>query len=317
MLLKEFHAMSSKKEIVTYKVSVKELGLRLDQFLSKNIKNLSRSRIKTLINDNNVIKINEKEKIVIEDPSKKVKTGERYLINIPKPVNPKPKPQKIPLEILYEDNDLIVINKPVGLVVHPAPGNYENTLVNALIAHCGHSLSGISGEKKPGIVHRLDKETTGLLLIAKNSNYAKYFSLLFKQKKINKFYIALCEGIPKNDFSQVNLQIRNKKQKLENTLTKYKLIYKKNGLSQILYNPRTGKTHQLRIVSKNLGCPIIGDKKYNNSSKFKKEKLMLHAYILKFRIENKNFEFVADFPDHFLSFLKINKLNKNNNFQKA
>ena len=207
--------------------------------------------------------------------------------------------------IIFQNNNFLVLNKWTEIATQG--GSKINLSIDHIIKNINLNYR---------LVHRLDKETTGLLLIAKNLNYAKYLSLLFKEKKINKFYIALCEGIPKNDVSQVNLKVRNKKQKLENTLTNYKLIYKKNSLSQILYNPKTGKTHQLRIVSKNLGCPIIGDKKYNSSSKFKKEKLMLHSYSLNFRIENKDFEFVADLPDHFLSFLKINKLKINKNFNK-
>lgn len=202
--------------------------------------------------------------------------------------------------IIFQNTDFLVLNKWTEIATQG--GSKINVSID-------HIIKNINSNYR--LVHRLDKETTGLLIIAKNLNYAKYFSMLFKQKKINKFYIALCEGIPKNDISKVNLQVTNKKQKLENTLTNYKLIYKKNSLSQILYNPKTGKTHQLRIVSKNLGCPIIGDNRYNSSSKFINEKLMLHAYILKFRIENKDFEFVADLPDHFLAFLKINKFKIN------
>ena len=207
--------------------------------------------------------------------------------------------------IIFQNNDFLVLNKWTEIATQG--GSKINVSID-------HIIKNINSNYR--LVHRLDKDTTGLLLIAKNLNYAKYLSLLFKEKKINKFYIALCEGIPKNDISEVNLKVRNKKQKFENTLTNYKLIYKKNSLSQILYNPKTGKTHQLRIVSRNLGCPIIGDKKYNSSSKFKNEKLMLHAYSLNFRIENKDFEFVSDLPDHFLTFLKNNKLKITKNFQK-
>ena len=128
------------------------------------------------------------------------------------------------------------------------------------------------------------------------------------KKKITKFYIALCEGNPKNNISQVSLNIKNKKLKFEDSLTNYKILDKNKGVSQILYNPKTGKTHQLRIVSKNIGCPIIGDKKYKIFSKFKNEKLMLHAYCLKFSIENQIFEFVAEIPNHFLAFTKSNRL---------
>ncbi len=207
--------------------------------------------------------------------------------------------------IIFQNNNFLLLNKWAEIATQG--GSKINISID-------HFIKKINSNYR--LVHRLDKETTGLLIIAKNLNYAKYFSMLFKQKKINKFYIALCEGSPKNDISQIDLQIKNKKQKVENTLTKYKLFNKKNGISQILYNPKTGKTHQLRIVSKNLGCPIIGDNKYNNSSKFKKEKLMLHAYSLKFTIENQNYEFVANLPNHFLNFLKYNKLKITSNYQK-
>ena len=158
------------------------------------------------------------------------------------------------------------------------------------------------------LVHRLDKETSGILLIAKNLEYAKKLSSLFKQKEITKFYIALCEGSTKNNYSKVKLDIKSKKNKIENTVTNYKVINKNNGISLILFNPQTGKTHQLRIVSKNLGCPIVGDKKYNIHSKYIKENLMLHAFAIKFIIDSKKFEFVSKLPDYFFNFLKKNNL---------
>ena len=161
------------------------------------------------------------------------------------------------------------------------------------------------------MVHRLDKETSGLLLIAKNLNSAKKLSFLFKQKEITKFYIALCEGSPKNNSSQVKLEIKNKKLKTENTLTNYKVVNKNKSISLILFSPQTGKTHQLRIVSKNLGCPIVGDNKYNIHSKYAKESLMLHAFALKFTINKKQFEFISNLPDYFLNFMKINNLKIN------
>ena len=207
--------------------------------------------------------------------------------------------------IIFQNSNFLVLYKWSDIATQG--GSKINTSVD-------HIIKNINSNYR--LVHRLDKETTGLLLIAKNLNYARYFTSLFKQKKITKFYIALCEGSPKNNISHVSLNIQNKKFKFEESLTKYKLLDKKKGVSHILYNPKTGKTHQLRIVSKNLGCPIIGDKKYNSFSKFKNQKLMLHAYCLRFSIENQLFEYVADLPDHFLNFIKNNQLTITKNYKK-
>jgi len=206
--------------------------------------------------------------------------------------------------IIFQNNDFLVLNKWDEIATQG--GSKINVSID-------HIIKTINSNYR--LVHRLDKETTGLLLIAKNLKYAKYFSTLFKQKNIKKFYIALCDGVPKNKTSQVNLSIKNKKLKTENSVTNFKLLNTKNGISQLLYSPKTGKTHQLRIVSKNLGCPIIGDQKYNALSKLRKDKLMLHAYSLKFSINNKLVEYFADLPDHFISFIKKNNLTLIKNFQ--
>ncbi len=202
--------------------------------------------------------------------------------------------------IIFENNDFIVLNK--WSQVATQGGSKIKTSID-------HIIKNINIQYR--LVHRLDKETSGLLLIAKNLNYAKKLSSLFKQKEINKFYIALCEGSPKNNFSQVKLQIKNKKLKIENTLTDYRVLNKNKNISSILFNPKTGKTHQLRIVSKNLGCPIVGDNKYNFYSKYKKENLMLHAFALRFTINMKKFEFISILPDYFLDFIKKNNLKIN------
>ena len=202
--------------------------------------------------------------------------------------------------IIFENSDFIVLNKWSKIATQGG---------SKIKISIDHIIGNISSQYR--LVHRLDKETSGLLLIAKNLNYAKKLSSLFKQKEITKFYIALCEGNPKNTYSQVKLEIKNKKLKIENTLTNYKVINKNKSISSILFNPKTGKTHQLRIVSKNLGCPIIGDNKYNIYSKYKKENLMLHAFALRFEINKKKFEFISKLPDYFLNFLKINNLKIN------
>ena len=207
---------------------------------------------------------------------------------------------KFKRSIIFENNDFIVLKKWSQI---PTQGGSKIKI------SIDHIIKNISSQYR--LVHRLDKETSGLLLIAKNLNSAKKLSSLFKQSEITKYYFALCEGSPKNNSSQVKLEIKNKKLKTENTLTNYKVVNKNKSISSILFNPQTGKTHQLRIVSKNLGCPIVGDNKYNIHSKYAKESLMLHAFALKFTINKKKFEFISSLPDYFLNFIKINNLKIN------
>ncbi len=202
--------------------------------------------------------------------------------------------------IIFENNDFIVLNKWSQIATQGG---------SKIITSIDHIIKNINAQYR--LVHRLDKETSGLLLIAKNLNYAKKLSFLFKQKEISKFYIAICEGFPKNNISQIKLEIKTKKLKTEDTLTNYKVLNKNKRISSILFNPHTGKTHQLRIVSKNLGCPIVGDDKYNVYSKYTKENLMLHAFALRFTIDKKKFEFISNLPDDFLKFIKKNNLKIN------
>ena len=201
---------------------------------------------------------------------------------------------------IFENDDFIVLNKWSQIATQGG---------SKIKISVDHIIKNISSQYR--LVHRLDKETSGLLLIAKNLDSAKKLSSLFKLKEISKFYIALCDGSPKNNSSQVKLEIKNKKHKTENTLTNYKVVNKNKSISSILFSPQTGKTHQLRIVSKNLGCPIVGDNKYNVHSKYAKERLMLHAFALKFTINKKKFEFISNLPDYFLHFIKINNLKIN------
>ena len=291
----------------------KDYDLRLDKYLKKLFSSLTQSFIEKNIRKKNIlinnlrtksnylVKLNDdltilnfhkklyKNKIIY---NKNIKISEKNLMQFNN-------------AIIFQNNDFLVINKWAHIATQG--GSKINLSIDHIIKNINLNYR---------LVHRLDKETSGLLLISKNLKYAKYFSSLFKQKLIEKFYVALCEGSPKNKNSKVILNIKNKNQEIEKTITNYNVLDYKNSITQILYKPETGKTHQLRIVSKNLGCPIIGDNKYNINSSYKRENLMLHAFALKFSINNKKFHFFSELPDYFLTFLKKNKLKNIKNLEK-
>ena len=287
-------------------------NLRLDKYLKYKYSSLTQGFIEKNIRKKNIlinnsttkasylVKINDELKILnFHENLYKNKIIFKKNIKISKEIL-----AEFKRSIIFENNNFIVLNK--WSQISTQGGSKIKISID-------HIIKNINEQYR--LVHRLDKETSGLLLIAKNLNYAKKLSHLFKQNEITKYYLALCEGNPKNNYSQVKLEIKNKKLKIENTLTNYKLLNKNKGISSILFNPQTGKTHQLRIVSKNLGCPIIGDNKYNINSKYKKENFMLHAFALKFKINTKKFEFISKLPDYFLSFIKKNNLKINNNLK--
>ena len=288
------------------------LNQRLDKYLKNKYTSLTQGFIEKNIRKKNIlinnsitkanylVKLNDELKILnFHEALYKNKIIFKKNIKISKEIL-----NQFKRSIKFENNDFIVLDKWQQIATQG--GSKINISID-------HIIKNINSQYR--LVHRLDKETSGLLLIAKDLNYAKKLSYLFKQKEITKYYIALCEGNPKNNYSQVKLEIKNKKLKIENTLTNYKLLNKNKGISSILFNPQTGKTHQLRIVSKNLGCPIVGDQKYNIHSKYSKEKLMLHAIALKFEVNTKKFEFISNLSDNFLNFIKKNnlKINKNLN----
>ena len=262
-------------------------------FIEKNIRKKNILINNSITKSNYLVKLNDELKILnFHEALYKNKIILKKSIKISKEIL-----NEFKRSINFENNDFIVLNKWSQIATQG--GSKINISID-------HIIKNINSQYR--LVHRLDKETSGLLLIAKNLNYAKKLSYLFKQKEITKYYIALCEGNPKHNYSQVKLEIKNKKLKIDNTLTNYLLLNKNRGISSILFNPQTGKTHQLRIVSKNLGCPIVGDQKYNIHSKYSKENLMLHAFALKFEINTKKFEFISKLPDHFLSFMNKNNL---------
>ena len=262
----------AQRHIVTFDQSAS--GERLDRALAAALPSLTRSRVKALIESRRVALA---DGTTVEEPSRKVKTGDRFVIDVPAPEAATPEAQAIDLEILYEDTDLLVLNKPAGLVVHPAPGNPDNTLVNALLAHCGDSLSGIGGVRRPGIVHRLDKDTSGVMVVAKNDATHQALSRLFAAHDLTRIYKALVWGTPKARTGTIDAAIGRhpidrKRMSVRQTsgrraVTEY-WLEKRFGpplrplASLVGAKLETGRTHQVRVHLSHIGCPVIGDPVY-------------------------------------------------------
>lgn len=295
-------------------------GERLDKFLSLLIKETSRSAIQRLI-ENGMVTVNGKDVSknyrVSADDEVLMQTGEL------KPLDAEP--ENIPLDIIYEDNDLLVVNKPRGMVVHPAPGNYSGTLVNALLYHCKDSLSGINGVLRPGIVHRIDKDTSGLLIVAKNDIAHLGLAEQIKEHSFTREYNAVVCGKMKNETDIVNAPIgrnpndRKKmcvtEQNSKSAVTHYNVIKEYNGYSHLSLRLETGRTHQIRVHMAYLGHPVAGDPVYGND---KKSAFLhgqcLHAIKIGFihPVSGEYLEFTTDLPDYFKDFLnKISKGERN------
>ncbi len=251
-------------------------GARLDSFLAQAVSGLSRSRLKKLIADGHVTC----DENPVKDPAFKVKPGQDFHIIVPEPEEATPRPQDIPLHVVYEDDQLIVVNKPPGLVVHPAPGNPDHTLVNALLAHCGESLSGIGGVKRPGIVHRLDKDTSGLMIAAKTDTAHAVLAKQFASHSMERAYLAVVRGVPSPPQGEIIGNIgRNPKNRKKMAvlprggkpaLTRYRLIRtlgKSDPPVASLVECRlaTGRTHQIRVHMTKIGHPLVGDPLYGRA----------------------------------------------------
>ncbi len=265
-------------EFEKHKVAVdaSAAGLRLDRVLASALPDLSRMRIKALIQAGLV----SGEEGTISEPSFRVKPGESYVIVVPPAVDPTPDGQQIPLAIVHEDNDLIVVDKPAGLVVHPAPGNPDRTLVNALIHHCGDSLSGIGGVRRPGIVHRLDKETSGLIVAAKSDRAHTALAQQFADRSIERAYRAVVWGVPQPLIGEIEAPIgrnpRNRRKMAvvqhggKPALTRYRVQRQLAGTASVIScRLATGRTHQIRVHMTHLGHPIVGDRLYGRARQAK------------------------------------------------
>ena len=251
-----------------------------------------------------------------EKVSYKVQANDNISIDVPEAKETKLKAQEIPLDIIYEDSDIIVVNKPKGMVVHPANGNPDGTLVNAILSICKNSLSGIGGELRPGIVHRLDKDTSGLIIVAKNDKAHINMSEQIKERNVKKTYIALVRGNVPEEEATINMPIgRSTKDRKKMAVTKngkqaithFKVLKRYSKYTLLEIKIETGRTHQIRVHMAEIGYPVVGDAVYSNGkSEFGIEGQMLHAYKLEFMhpITNKHMELTAPLPQYFEKILK-------------
>ena len=299
-----------------YIVLEEDKGQRLDTYIAKIDENITRTSAQRLIEEENILVNGKKQKV-----SYKIQNNDKITIEIPEPKQIELKAQKIPLDVIYEDSDIIVINKPKGMVVHPANGNPDGTLVNAILSRCKDSLSGIGGEIRPGIVHRLDKDTSGLLIVAKNDKSHVKMSEQIKNHEVKKTYIALVRGVLKENEATINMPIgrsNTDRKKMavvkngKNAITHIKVIKRYNKYTLLEINIETGRTHQIRVHLSHIGFPVVGDYTYSNGkNEFGIIGQCLHAKALDFKhpITQKEIHLEAPLPEYFRDIL--NKLDNN------
>jgi 23S rRNA pseudouridine1911/1915/1917 synthase len=282
---------------------------RIDRYLAENLENLSRSRIQKLI-ELGQVSINDH---LCQNKKELIKNCDRLTISIPDNIPLDLEPQAIPLEILYEDQELLVINKPVGLVVHPAPGHHDHTLVNALLAHC-ETLSGINGVARPGIVHRLDKDTSGAIVIAKTDIAHQSLQAQIQAKTAKREYVGIVQGIPKLSDGTINAPIgrhtrdRQKMAVIDSgkaAITHWQILARGNNHALLKFDLETGRTHQIRVHSAYIGHAIAADPVYAHAIKGIEGQL-LHAWQLSFNhpLSGERISAIASPPPNFMKFLK-------------
>ncbi len=294
-----------------YKVSDENVDQRVDAFLSLQNENISRSSITKSISKGLVL-VNSKT----VTKSYKLSLNDVVEFNIQEPVELAVIPQDIPIDIVYEDNDLLVVNKPKGMVVHPAAGNYTDTLVNALMFHCKESLSGINGVLRPGIVHRIDKNTSGLLIVAKNDFSHNHLAQQIKEHSFTREYISIVYGNIKDNFGTVDKPIgRHPKDRKKMCVTEknsraavthYRVIERFSGFTLIECKLETGRTHQIRVHMASIGHPVAGDDVYGPKKAIAElNGQCLHAKKIGFihPVSKKYLEFSSDVPEVFSKFL--------------
>lgn len=293
-----------------YIVSQEEKGKRLDTYIPSVDTDITRTSAQRLIEDGNILVNGKNAKV-----SYKIQENDKISVEIPEPKQIELKAQNIPIEIIYEDSDIIVVNKPKGMVVHPANGNPDGTLVNAIMAICKDSLSGIGGEIRPGIVHRIDKDTSGLLIVAKNDNAHVKMSEQIKNHEVKKTYIALVRGVFKENEATIDMPIgrsTSDRKKMavnkngKNAITHIKVLKRFDKYTLLQVNIETGRTHQIRVHLSHIGYPIIGDYIYSNGkNEFDVVGQCLHAQKLEFKhpITQKDMCLEAELPQYFKDIL--------------
>ena len=293
-----------------YIVSQEEKGKRLDTYIPSVDTDITRTSAQRLIEDGNILVNGKNAKV-----SYKIQENDKISVEIPEPKQIELKAQNIPIEIIYEDSDIIVVNKPKGMVVHPANGNPDGTLVNAIMAICKDSLSGIGGEIRPGIVHRIDKDTSGLLIVAKNDNAHVKMSEQIKNHEVKKTYIALVRGVFKENEATIDMPIgrsTSDRKKMavnkngKNAITHIKVLKRFDKYTLLQVNIETGRTHQIRVHLSHIGYPIVGDYTYSNGkNEFDVIGQCLHAQKLEFKhpITQKDMCLEAELPQYFKDIL--------------
>lgn len=293
-----------------YIVSQEEKGKRLDTYIPSVDTDITRTSAQRLIEDGNILVNGKNAKV-----SYKIQENDKISVEIPEPKQIELKAQNIPIEIIYEDSDIIVVNKPKGMVVHPANGNPDGTLVNAIMAICKDSLSGIGGEIRPGIVHRIDKDTSGLLIVAKNDNVHVKMSEQIKNHEVKKTYIALVRGVFKENEATIDMPIgrsTSDRKKMavnkngKNAITHIKVLKRFDKYTLLQVNIETGRTHQIRVHLSHIGYPIVGDYTYSNGkNEFDVIGQCLHAQKLEFKhpITQKDMCLEAELPQYFKDIL--------------
>ena len=302
----------------TFEVEYEYEGERLDKYVSILFPEQSRSFFQKLIKDGNV-SVNDK----VQKANYRLKTEDLVTVEIPDAVETQILPEDIPLDILYEDDDLLVVNKPKGMVVHPSAGHYSGTLVNAIMYHCKDSLSGINGEIRPGIVHRIDMDTTGSLIVCKTDMAHKVIAAQLKEHSITRKYHAIVHGNLKEDTGTVNAPIgrhptdrkkmSTKAPNGRHAVTHYRVLERFGNFTYIECQLETGRTHQIRVHMSSIGHPILGDEIYGPAKcPYKLQGQTLHAKILGITHPSTGeyIEFDAPLPDYFEDLL--NKLRKQN-----